>query len=117
MLTPTEKAQWESKAKTAGVDLNTYIRCCVERRQIPAGQPAINYETVAQLGRVGNNLNQQVKAFNSALKAGQDIPEILESLETVNEIRKLLQEVQAQLLGLEVTSEKPNKLEELRQKE
>jgi len=48
--------------------------------------PPINYETLYQLGKVGNNLNQQVKAFNTALKTGIDMPGVLESLETVNEV-------------------------------
>ncbi len=101
MLTPTEKQEWLALAEKAGLDLNTYIRSCVERRKITPPLPPVNYETVYQLGKVGNNLNQQVKAFNTALKTGMKLPGILENLETVNEIRKLLQEVQSQLLGVE----------------
>lgn len=107
MLTPTEKKEWQSKAKKAGLDLNSYIRSCVERRKITPALPSINYETVYQLGKVGNNLNQQVKAFNTALKTGSDIPGIKESLETVNEVRRLVREVQSQLLGVGV-AENPN---------
>jgi hypothetical protein len=70
--------------------------------------PPINYETLYQLGKVGNNLNQQVKAFNTALKTGIDMPGVLENLETVNEVRRLLREVQSQLLGV---AEKPNEPE------
>jgi hypothetical protein len=101
MLTPTEKQEWLALAEKAGLDLNSYIRACVERRKITPLLPPINYQTVYQLGKVGNNLNQQVKAFHTALKTGMKLPGILENLETVNEIRKLLQEVQSQLLGVE----------------
>ncbi len=108
MLTPAEKEEWQSKAEIAGLDLNSYIRRCVERRKITPALPPINYETLYQLGKVGNNLNQQVKAFNTALKTGIDMPGVLESLETVNEVRRLLREVQSQLLGV---AEKPNEPE------
>jgi hypothetical protein len=108
MLTPTEKEEWQSKAEMAGLDLNSYIRRCVERRKITPALPPINYETLYQLGKVGNNLNQQVKAFNTALKTGIDMPGVLENLETVNEVRRLLREVQSQLLGV---AEKPNEPE------
>ena len=102
MLTPTEKQEWLALAEKAGLDLNSYIRTCVERRKITPPLPRVNYETVYQLGKVGNNLNQQVKAFNTALKTGMELPGILENLETVNEVRKLLREVQSQLLGVEI---------------
>lgn len=115
MLTPTEKQEWLALAEKAGLDLNTYIRSCVERRKITPPLPPVNYETVYQLGKVGNNLNQQVKAFNTALKTGTDLPRILESMETVNEVRQLLQEVQSQLLGVE-TDEHSNKPELFKQK-
>ena len=108
MLTPTEKKEWLALAEKAGLDLNTYIRSCVERRKITPPLPRVNYETVYQLGKVGNNLNQQVKAFNTALKTGMELPDILENLETVNEVRKLLREVQSQLLGVEIAEKLPN---------
>lgn len=110
MLTPTEKKEWLALAEKVGMDLNSYIRSCVERRKITPALPPVNYETVYQLGKVGNNLNQQVKAFNTALKTGIELPGIVESLETVNEVRKLLREVQFQLLGVEI-AENPNEPE------
>lgn len=108
MLTPTEKQEWLALAEKAGLDLNTYIRSCVERRKITPPLPRVNYKTVYQLGKVGNNLNQQVKAFNTALKIGMELPGILENLETVNQVRKLLREVQSQLLGVEIAENSPN---------
>ena len=57
---------------------------------------------------MGNNLNQQVKAFNTALKTGMELPGILENLETVNQVRQLLREVQFQLLGVEIAENSPN---------
>jgi hypothetical protein len=108
MLTPTEKKEWLALAEKAGLDLNTYIRSCVERRKITPPLPPVNYETVYQLGKVGNNLNQQVKAFNTALKTGMELPGILENLETVNQVRQLLREVQSQLLGVEIAENSPN---------
>jgi hypothetical protein len=115
MLTPTEKQEWLALAEKAGLDLNSYIRACVERRKITPPLPPINYQTVYQLGKVGNNLNQQVKAFHTALKTGMEFPGILENLETVNQVRKLLQEVQSQLLGVEI-AENHNQPESSNQK-
>lgn len=99
MLTPSEKKEWLALAEKAGLDLNSYIRSCVERRKITPPLPKVNYETVYQLGKVGNNLNQQVKAFNTALKTGMELPGLLENLETVNEVRQLLQEIRRCTIG------------------
>ncbi len=34
-LTPEEKNAWKNKAASSGMNLNDYIRSCVERRKIP----------------------------------------------------------------------------------
>lgn len=100
MLTPNEKTQWKAKAKVAGMNLNQYIRHCVARRRIAPTPPAVNYQAVAQLGRIGNNLNQQVKAMNSALTCGQELPNVLEAMQVVEEVHSLLKALQIELLGL-----------------
>jgi len=75
--------------------LNKYIRSCVERRQTTPIQPAINIKVVAELSRIGNNLNQQTKAIHTALKWQ-------ENLKTVEEVANLLRQIQAELMGLSV---------------
>ncbi len=100
MLTPAEKADWKTKAAAAGMNLNQYIRHCVARRRIAPAQPTVNYQTSAQLGRIGNNLNQQIKAMNSALACGQELPNVLEAMQVVEEVHSLLKALQVELLGL-----------------
>lgn len=100
MLTPSEKTQWKSLAKVAGMNLNQYIRHCVARRRIAPTPPAVNYQAVAQLGRIGNNLNQLLKAMNCALACGQELPNVLEAMQVVSEVYSLLKTLQVELLRL-----------------
>jgi hypothetical protein len=73
-LTPEEKNAWKNKAASSGMNLNDYIRCCVERRKIPQSLPEVNRLTAVKLGKSGVNLNQQILAMNRAFALGQDIP-------------------------------------------
>jgi len=66
-LTPEEKNDWIRKATSLGMCLNDYIRCCVERRKIPTPMPEVNRLTVSELGKIGVNLNQQIRAMNTAI--------------------------------------------------
>jgi hypothetical protein len=70
----------------------------------------VNYQAVAQLGRIGNNLNQQVRALNSAVKAGQNIENYTEAMQTVHEVHQLLRKLQLELLGLTFTVDNPEAL-------
>ena len=80
------------------MDLSEYIRCCVERRQITTAiQPEINRQTAVELGRIGVNLNQQIRAMNTAIASGQDIPNIEESLAVVEKVYEAVKELQGQL--------------------
>jgi hypothetical protein len=99
-VTPEEKSNWKLKAESAGMSLSEYLRRCAERRKIQPTAPAINYLTAAQLGRIGNNLNQQVKVMNAAVKLGQNIQNLPEIMQTLSAIQDLLKKIQAELLGL-----------------
>lgn len=102
LLEPEQKKEWKKKASLAGMTLNKYIRSCVERRQTTPIQPAINIKVVAELSRIGNNLNQQTKAINTALKSGENPLNWQENLKTVEEVANLLRQIQAELMGLSV---------------
>ncbi len=78
-LSPQEKSDWKNKAASSGMNLNDYIRCCVERRKIPQSLPEVNRLTAVELGKIGVNLNQQILAMNRAVASGQDIPNIDEA--------------------------------------
>ncbi|MFP4410654.1 plasmid mobilization protein [Coleofasciculus sp.] len=97
-LTPSEKKTWKRKAAQAGLSVNEFIRRCVERRQLKTSQPPINLDTARELGRIGVNLNQQVRAMNTAIASGQFIPNVEEALLLVSEVLKLVQQVQSELL-------------------
>jgi hypothetical protein len=99
-VTPEEKNNWKLKAESAGVSLSEYLRRCVDRRKIQPSVPAVNYLTVAQLGQIGNNLNQQVKAMNTAVKFGHNIHDLSEIKENIYTIQDLLKKIHAELLGL-----------------
>jgi len=99
-MTPVEKERWSTRAAAVGLDLSQYIRCCVERRQITTTiQPEVNRLTAAELGRIGVNLNQQIRAINTALASGQFIPNVEESLAVVEKVYKAVKELQREFLG------------------
>ncbi len=97
-LTPEEKNDWKIKAESSGMCLNDYIRSCVERRKIPTPMPEVNRLTAAELGKIGVNLNQQIRAMNTAITSGQDIPNIEESLAVVEKVYEAVRELQTELL-------------------
>jgi hypothetical protein len=99
-LIPVEKESWSVKATAVGLDLSEYIRRCVERRQITTTiQPEVNRQTAVELGRIGVNLNQLIRAMNTAHASGQFIPNLKESLAVVEEVYKVVKELQRDLLG------------------
>ncbi|MBE9128214.1 MULTISPECIES: plasmid mobilization protein [unclassified Coleofasciculus] len=102
-LTPAEKITWNNKAASVGMDLSNFIRCCVERRKMPAAIPEVNRVTAMELGKIGVNLNQQIRAMNTALASGQFIPNVEEALSVVEEVSSLVKQVQLELL--EVTEQ------------
>lgn len=97
-LTPQEKSNWKIKAASAGMSLNDYVRCCVERRKMPAAIPEVNRQTAMEHLKIGVNLNQQVRAMNTALASGQTIPNVEEALLLVTEVLKLVKQLQEELL-------------------
>jgi hypothetical protein len=99
-LTPVEKESWSVKAAAMGLDLSEYIRRCVERRQITTTiQPEVNRKTAVELGRIGVNLNQLQRAINTSIASGQFIPNVDKSLAVVQEVEKVVKELQRELLG------------------
>lgn len=97
-LTPQEKNDWITKATSLEMSLNEFIRRCVERRSIPRPMPEVNRLTAVELGRIGVNLNQQIRAMNTAIASGQDIPNVEESLAVVEKVYETVKELQGQLL-------------------
>ena len=99
-LTPAQKTAWRASAAAIGMDLSSYIRRSVERRTLTTPiQPEINRTTAVELGRIGVNLNQQIRAMNTSLASGQYIPNVNEALCVVEEVYQLLKKLQSELLG------------------
>jgi hypothetical protein len=97
-LTPEEKSDWKNKAASSGMNLNDYIRSCVERRKIPQSLPEVNRLTAVELGKIGVNLNQQIRAMNTAVASGQDISNLEESLAVVEKVYEAVRALQGELL-------------------
>ncbi|MCP2728256.1 plasmid mobilization protein [Limnofasciculus baicalensis] len=97
-LTPEEKVRWGAKATSAGLSLNE-IRRCVERRTITPIQPEVNRHTAIELGRIGVNLNQLLRAMNTAIASGQHIPNVSEAISVVSEVYKTVKKLQLELNG------------------
>jgi Bacterial mobilisation protein (MobC) len=99
-LTPEEKSSWLASSSSAGLSLNEYIRRCVARRTITPIQPEINRQTAIELGRIGVNLNQLVRAMNAAIVSGQHIPNVSEALSVVEEVYNAVKTLQLELNGV-----------------
>ncbi len=103
-LTEEEKEDWEAKALAAGMgnNISKFIRYCVERDRIYIAPPvpAINSSTYAQLGRIGNNINQIAYAINRAVKLGEAIAIAADPRSEIEALKPLLLEVKQMLLGL-----------------
>ncbi len=99
-LTPQEKERWSKKAAAGGLNMNEYIRSCVERRAIAPVPPEVNRVTAVELGRIGINLNQLVRAMNTASASGQEISDVdvKEALSQVKEVDKAVKKIQLELL-------------------
>ncbi len=97
-LTPEEKERWSKKAAAAGLNMNEYIRRCVERRAIAPVPPEVNRVTAVELGRIGVNLNQLVRAMNTAMASGQEIPLIEEALRQIKAVDEAVKKIQSELL-------------------
>ena len=110
-LTDSEKEDWEAKALAAGMgkNLSKFIRHCVERDKpkalssayriyIAPPVPAINEATYAQLGRIGNNINQIAYAINRAVKMGEPID--FDPRSEIEALKPLLLSVKQILLGM-----------------
>ncbi|MGB6295824.1 MAG: plasmid mobilization relaxosome protein MobC [Rivularia sp. (in: cyanobacteria)] len=99
-LTEEEKEAWEAKAEEAGLgnNLSKFIRYCVDNRRIAPPAPAINSDTYAELGRIGNNINQIAYAINRSIKMGETVN--TNPTEEIEALKPLLQEVKQMLIGM-----------------
>lgn len=87
--TPGELAVLRRKAHAAGLPLSTYLRRAGLQKTIRARRGQAERDTIYQLSKLGNNLNQLARAANTA---GQVVGlEILEPV--IEELRGVLGEL------------------------
>ncbi|MBG1262165.1 plasmid mobilization relaxosome protein MobC, partial [Nostoc sp. BAE] len=75
------------KSLDAGMSASELMRRNGLMRPLPKRLSKISLQTYWELGQIGNNLNQLVKATNTALKIGRTLPA---SPELLRELLKLL---------------------------
>jgi hypothetical protein len=102
-LKDSELKSWKAAAIAANLPLSAYIRLRIEGKPVlPPKVPAVNARVSVQLGnfdvqlrRIGNNLNQAVKAANTTLEIDSSIDKanVLELIEIVGEVSGVLNQV------------------------
>lgn len=95
-----EKARLEQRC--SGVVQSDYIRARLFDYPLPHPKltiPEVNRQVIYELKKIGNNLNQQTRAINEAVKIGRQplTSEVKEYLKTIKELAGLLEQTHAKL--------------------
>ncbi|MBW4456216.1 MAG: plasmid mobilization relaxosome protein MobC [Nostoc indistinguendum CM1-VF10] len=89
------------KSLDAGMSASELMRRNALMRPLPKRLSKISLQTYCELGQIGNNLNQLVKATNIALKVGRTLPaspELLrELLELLHQCRRDIAQADTEL--------------------
>lgn len=99
-VSTAEKTRLEQRCN--GVVQSDYIRARLFDYPLPQPKltiPEVNRQTIYELKKIGNNLNQQTKAINEAVKIGSQplINNVKEYLQTIKELIALLEQTHASL--------------------
>lgn len=105
-LTGDELAAWHTAARKAGYGRTaTWVRVLVAERCMPSSEPAAKVVTraahaalAAEVGRLGNNLNQVVRAVNAGAIHGDSV--------TAERVLAAVAEVRDGLAGLQTAAER-----------
>lgn len=93
-FTRIERDTLRSNAREVHLSISEWVRrAALQRRLPPTTVPPINLDAYQELCRIGNNLNQLMRAYHSE---GRAIPEIFTLLES---LRLMLKTVGMQLIG------------------
>ncbi len=95
-----EKARLEQRC--SGVVQSDYIRARLFDYPLPHPKltiPEVNRQAIYELKKIGNNLNQQTRAINEAVKIGRQPlnNEVEEYLRTIKELVALLEQTHSSL--------------------
>ncbi|MBW4429276.1 MAG: MobC family plasmid mobilization relaxosome protein [Nostoc desertorum CM1-VF14] len=96
----SEKARLEQRC--SGVVQSDYIRARLFDYPLPHPKlviPEVNRQAIYELKKIGNNLNQQTKAINAAVKIGSQplTNEVKSYLRTIEELTTLLEQTRQSL--------------------
>jgi hypothetical protein len=95
-LTPEERDQLQDKASDHRISLSEYMRRQAFSRRLPVKPaPEVNQQTYQELARVGNNLNQLIRAIHEGRVMAVDVS----SLPVLAELRTQIKEIGLQVLG------------------
>ncbi|MBA3920278.1 MAG: plasmid mobilization relaxosome protein MobC [Nostocaceae cyanobacterium] len=100
-----EKARLEQRC--SGVVQSDYIRARLFDYSLPRPKlviPEVNRQAIYELKKIGNNLNQQTRAINEAVKIGNQPlrDEVREYLETIKELTVLLEQTHQSITQISI---------------
>ena len=102
-LTPEERDTLLARAREFRVSLSEWVRrAALARRPPPRPAPEVNLRTYQELARVGNNLNQLVRAIHRG-----EVPANSLQLSQLDHLRILLKEIGFQCLGADARPTPP----------
>jgi len=90
------------KSQDAGMSASELMRRNALMRPLPKRLSKISLQTYWELGQIGNNLNQLVKATNTAIKMGRTPPA---KLELLRELLELLHQCRRDIYSDDIESE------------
>lgn len=91
--TTEERERLYGAARSVGLSLSEYVRRAALKRPLPkASAPEVNRDTYRELCRIGNNLNQLMRAIHEGRASGVDLAQL-------TELKTLVKDVGFQTLG------------------
>lgn len=89
-LSKNERGRIEILAQACALSVGTYLRLAALNRKIRPAVPAVNYDCLRELARLGNNLNQALVATYTRGASPELRPILLELLSLVRLLRSAL---------------------------
>jgi len=97
-----EYEQIKRKASLAQISISDFIRRAAINKQVRVDKPLppVNREFYRELSAIGVNLNQLVRAMNTANKAGKLVEVNTDTIATMlNDMMRIIEQAQLNILG------------------
>ena len=83
-----ERAEWHKKARSAGMSLSALVRRAIGRTQTwTVGHAEVERSRVAELARIGNNLNQIARWVNTRKERAEAVQVVAHLIALRREVR------------------------------